>query len=96
MYSKLEGELADFAVAEYNANPTLIEGLIAQGQSALETFLAGVFSNVKVGGLAGIILPAIEGGVEKFVNGYIASHTPAQIYTEVGALIAEKAKELGG
>ena len=92
----IEGEVADFVLAEYNANPTFIEGLIAKGEGALESFLAQVLAQVKVGGIAGIVLPAIEGGVEKVVANVVATHTPQQIYTYVGTLLANEAKTLGG
>ncbi len=94
--ANIEGELADFVVAEYNANPTFIENLVSKGEGALESFLGQVLTQVHVGGIVGIVLPAIEGGVEKAVANLIASHTPQEIYAYVGSLLSAEAHTLGG
>lgn len=94
--ASFQGELADFVVQQYNANPAFIEGVISQGEDALQAFVAGVLKNVKAGGIAGVILSYVEGGEAAFAAQLIAKYPPAQLYTIIGGLLASEAKQLGG
>ena len=91
-----QGEIADFALAEYNANPAFIEGVIAQGEGALQAFIVGVLQNTKAGGLAAIILKYVEGGEAAFAAQMIAKYPPQALYTLIGAFLTAEAKRLGG
>lgn len=96
MATSLQGELADFALAEYNANPSFVEGIIAQGEGALQAFIVGVLDNTKAGGLAAIILKYVVGGEAAFAAQMIAKYTPQELYTLIGAFLTDEAKRLGG
>lgn len=96
MANSIQGELADFALSEYNANPQFIEGLIAKGEGELQAFLVKVLQNVHVGGLAGLILPQIENGIEQAAAQLIAAHSPQELYTLIGGWLSAEAKSLGG
>ena len=91
-----QGEAVDFALAAYNSNPSFIEGIIAQGEGALQAFIVGVLQNTKAGGLASIVLKYVAGGEAAFAAQLIAKYTPQELYTLVGGLLANEAKVLGG
>lgn len=92
----LEGEIADFAVMEYNANPQFIENIFAKGEAAGQAFIVGVLKNIKAGGLAGVILGYVENGEAAFAAQLIAKYSPQELYTLLGTYLAAEAKRLGG
>jgi len=91
----VEAIIANFALAEYNANPQFIETLIASGEGALKSFLVTILSNVKIGGVVGAILNVTKGGIESIADSIIAAYTPAEIYTLVGGWLTNEVKAAG-
>ncbi len=93
----IEGQLADFVLAEYNANPAAVQAAIEQGEGGFTSLITNVLKNIPPGkGIAAIVLPYIEGGIEGFAAKLVAAYTPAQLYALIGSWLAAEAKTLGG
>ncbi len=92
----LQGELADFVVAEFNANPAAVEAAIAQAEGGIKGAIVQIFANVKPNGIAGVLMPFLARGVEGFADQLLAKYSPQEVFTMIGAWLAEEAKALGG
>lgn len=92
----LEGTVLDVILAVYNANPNGVQAAIAAGEGGLTTFVTNAIKSIPAKGIAAIVLPYIESGIEAYVAQLVATYTPAEIYTLVGSWLAAEAKAAGG
>lgn len=95
------GEVADVAVAEFEANSAPIEALIAAGEVDIQSAVAHLMANIpKPSGIAGALAAPIEAAIEaaivSAVNQTVAKYGPAVLFALVDKQLHAWATQLGG
>lgn len=78
--SALEGVLAAWAVAQYQADQPAIVAFITKEEDAFQAAIVSALKATPPGGLIGLLVKNIEGWAEAFVAAQFATYGPTALY----------------
>ena len=97
MSNPIIGELADFAVAELEANKPAVLSLIQAAEGGVEGAIVNALKNApKPPGLLGTVFPIVEAGFAKYAQQLVAKYGPEVVFNFIDTEAHVFAKQLGG